>query len=179
MDQWGSRIPPENSLENELSTTICKFLPDAPEPTQVTPSQYKIGDVYEKDGVKGIIFSIDESGKSGKILSIQPSIICSWQDFQKKKSPFTQPWRVPQVQELEEILMNQGNYQAISKTLKNLKDSPILEHNKYKDAFLSSTSLNAFCQKCVRWSHTKRCFSLGDCQTSHAGIIRPVAEVKF
>jgi hypothetical protein len=77
-------------LDKELLTAISKFLPDAPEPTQVTPSQYKIGDVYEKDGVKGIIFSIDESGKSGKILSIQPSIICSWQNFQKKKSPFTQ-----------------------------------------------------------------------------------------
>ena len=161
-------------LENELTKTICKFLPNTP---KATPPKYKIGDVYEKGGVKGIIFSINDSGKSGKIISIKPSTICSWNDFQKKKTPFAKPWRVPELQELEEILINRENYQIISKALKNLKDGAYLEHDKWRDSFLSCTPYKAFRQKSVRWSHTKQCFSTGDCETSYVGIIRPVAEI--
>ena len=38
-----------------------------PEPSVTT---YKIGDLYNKDGVKGLVFRVDESGKSGLIVSL-------------------------------------------------------------------------------------------------------------
>ena len=167
-------------LKTELNETIYKFTPDPhDQTTSRSKSKYKVGDVYENDGIKGIVFSVNENGKSGKILSIRSSLICSWKDFQKKKTPFAEPWRAPEVQELEEIFINTENYKIISTALKNLKDGANLEHSQYRDSFLSSTSFKAFRQKSIRWSHTKKCFSIGDCETSYVGIIRPVAEVNF
>lgn len=36
-------------------------------------AQYKVGDVYDKDGVKGVVFSVDASGQHG--LVVHPNII--------------------------------------------------------------------------------------------------------
>lgn len=183
LDRIGKYALPDTSyaklnrqLETELGNTICKFIPNTPKPT---PAKYKIGDVYEKDGVKGIVFSIDQSGKSGKILSIKRSTICSWNEFQKKKKPFAEPWRAPEMPELEEIFLNRETFQKISNTLKNLKDGVNLEHDRYRESFLSNTPHKAFRQKIVRWSYSKQNFSAGDCETSYVGIIRPIAEVDF
>lgn len=166
-------------LETELGKAICKFLPDTPSTPKQVPSKYKVGDVYDNGGVKGVVFSINDDGKSGKILSIRPSIISSWKDFARKKNPLTQPWRTPEIQELEDIFLNKDTFQKISKTLKNLKDATCLEHDKYRESYLSSTPHKAFRQKTVRWSYGKDIFSSTDCETSHVGIIRPVAEVDF
>ena len=166
-------------LETELDKTIHKLIPDTPKLAKAAPAKYKIGDVYESCGVKGIVFSINDDGKSGKILSIRPSIISSWKDFARKKNPLTQPWRTPEIQELEDIFLNKDTFQKISKTLKNLKEATCLEHDRYRESYLSSTPHKAFRQKTVRWSYGKDIFSSTDCETSYVGIIRPVAEVDF
>lgn len=36
-------------------------------------AQYKIGDIYNKDGLKGLVVDVDESGKHGLILSLEES----------------------------------------------------------------------------------------------------------
>lgn len=47
-----------------------------PEPSVTT---YKIGDLYDKDGVKGLVFRVDESGKSGLIVSLsEPEQMKAW-----------------------------------------------------------------------------------------------------
>lgn len=166
-------------LETELEKTIRKLIPDTPKLAKATPAKYKVGDLYENNGVKGIIFSIDQSGKSGKILSIKPSMICSWKDFQRKKAPFAKPWRVPEIQELEELFLNKETLLKISGTLKKMKDGANLEHDRYKESYLSSSPHKAFRQKIVRWSSSQQCFNAGDCETSYVGIIRPVAKVDF
>ena len=164
---------PKDLAETELDKTIHKLIPDTPKLAKAAPSKYKIGDVYESCGVKGIVFSINDDGKSGKILSIRPSIISSWKDFARKKNPLTQPWRTPEIQELEDIFLNKDTFQKISKTLKNLKDATCLEHDRYRESYLSSTPHKAFRQKTVRWSYGKDIFSSTDCETSYVGIIRP------
>lgn len=186
LDRIGKYALPDTTYQNlnrqleiELGKAICKFIPDTPSTPKQAPSKYKIGDVYESCGVKGIVFSINDDGKSGKILSIRPSIISSWKDFAKKKNPLTQPWRTPEIQELEDIFLNKDTFQKISKTLKNLKDATCLEHDRYRESYLSSTPDKAFRQKTVRWSYGKDIFSSTDCETSYVGIIRPVAEVDF
>lgn len=168
-----------NRLATEIEKTICKWLPNTPKPEKATAAKYQIGDVYECNGVKGIVFSIDPSGQSGKIISIRPSIICSWKDFQKKKAPFTSPWRAPEMQELEEIFLNKDTFKTVSDTMKQLKGAANLEHDRYREAYLSSTPHKAFRQKIVRWSCSQQCFNAGDCETSYVGIIRPIAKVDF
>lgn len=163
-------------LITEVESTIRKFIPDTP--TTVT-TNYKIGDYYEKDGVQGIVFSVNKTGKSGKILSIKPSFFCSWKDFSRKKHPFIEPWRVPDIDEIEEIFTQYDTYNKIDKTLRSLKGATNLEHDRYKDSYLSCTTHKAFRQKIVKWSHSSQKFSLSDCETSHFGIIRPVADVEF
>ena len=36
-------------------------------------AQYKVGDYYEKDGLKGIVVRIDDSGNHGLIMSLEKS----------------------------------------------------------------------------------------------------------
>lgn len=37
---------------------------------QTASAQYKVGDTYEKDGLKGVVVSVDESGQHGLIMSV-------------------------------------------------------------------------------------------------------------
>ena len=45
-----------------------------------SPTTYKIGDLYNKDGVRGIVFKITDGGKHGYILSINrvATTVCPW-----------------------------------------------------------------------------------------------------
>ena len=38
--------------------------------TVTTHAQYKIGDYYEKEGIKGIVVKVDTSGEHGLIMSL-------------------------------------------------------------------------------------------------------------
>lgn len=165
-----------DQLGTEIGNIIRKFMPETP---KATPSKYKIGDVYEKDGLKGIVFSTDKKGKTGKIISAKPSTVCSWREFINKKTPFIKPWRVPNIDEIEEIFMQGDTYNKIDKALRSLKGATQFEHDRYKGTYLSCTTHKAFRQKTVRWSHSNQKFSSSDCETSHIGIIRPVADVEF
>lgn len=183
LDQIGKYALPDatyanlwRQLETEMGNIISKLVPNDPEPVL---TKYNIGDIYENDGLKGIVFSVDKSGKSGKVLSIGPSLSCSWKDFQKKKAPFAEPWRVPDIYELEEIFVNEDTYQKICKTLMSMKGGVNLERNRYRRTFLSSTPDGAFRQKAGRWSDHSQGYISGACETSHVGLIRPVADVNF
>ncbi len=46
------------------------------------PKQYKVGDLYDYNGVKGIVWSVDESGQHGMIVSLG-SIMLRWSEFRK------------------------------------------------------------------------------------------------
>ena len=49
-----------------------------PEP-EVEPTVYKVGDLYDVDGVKGIVFRVDEKGESGLIVSLsEPDTPLAW-----------------------------------------------------------------------------------------------------
>lgn len=183
LDQIGKYALPDASyanlwrqLETELGNTVSKFTHNVQE--QI-PTKYRIGDIYENNGVKGIVFRVDNNGKSGKILSISQSLRCSWKEFKMKKTPFTEPWRVPDIYELEDILVNDETYRKICKTLKSMKDGVNLEHDRYRRTFLSSTPDSAFRQKAGRWSDKCQGYISGVCETSHVGLIRPVTDVDF
>lgn len=39
--------------------------------TKTVNAQYKVGDYYEKDGLKGIVVRVDNSGNHGLIMSLE------------------------------------------------------------------------------------------------------------
>lgn len=163
-------------LETEIIATIEKTIPSSAKPAAC---KYQVGDIYEKEGLKGVVFSVDKNGENGKILSIGSSTICTWSEFSRKKRLLNSPWRVADILELEEIFLHKENLQKINKTLKGIKEGACLEYDRYKDTIWSCTPKSPFRQKAARWSHNKQAFTSGDCEVSHQGIIRPVADVKF
>ena len=45
-----------------------------PDPEEIEANKtYQIGDLYSRDGVRGLVFKVDESGKSGLIVSFSES----------------------------------------------------------------------------------------------------------
>lgn len=63
---------------------------------------YKIGDVYEENGKKGVVFSISNNGKHGRIVSIQETQ-CSWEDAKVWCSQLGNDWTMPTKQDLKTI----------------------------------------------------------------------------
>lgn len=163
-------------LETEVEATIKNSLPI--NSTKIINDRHKVGDLYEKDGLKGVIFHIDKSGERGKILSIQKSTICTWKEF-KKKSHINSPWRVADINELEEIFLHRETLQKINTTLEGLKDGVSLEYGRYLETIWSSTPKSPFSQKAARWSYHTQTFTSGACDINHKGIVRLVADVQL
>ena len=41
----------------------------------VANAQYKVGDIYNNDGIKGIVVKVDNSGQHGLIMSLTNSVV--------------------------------------------------------------------------------------------------------
>lgn len=66
-----------------LSIVSCKengdITPETPQVLEEKPTEYKIGDLYDVDGVKGLVFRVDEGGTSGLIVSMtEPETMLAW-----------------------------------------------------------------------------------------------------
>jgi hypothetical protein len=74
--------------------------------TSFAQKKWQIGDIYDDDGTKGIVFAVTEDGAHGRILSFDQLIIgCSWDDAKQWCSELGEGWRLPTVQELHIILI--------------------------------------------------------------------------
>ena len=156
---------------------IHKFIPNNPVATKIAVRP-KIGDIYDKDGLKGVIFDIDPDGISGKIISLRESIACTWQEWPGKKRKISSEWRAPSISELEQIVMTPENLKTINAAIKANKGQ-VLECDKWNNIFWSETKKNAFKQMAVRWFNSKRMFTLESFSNSLKGYIRTVADVKL
>ena len=61
-----------NAPSNEV-TIVATPVGEEPEPTP--GGKYKPGDLYDVDGVKGVVFYVDESGESGLIMSMDQALL--------------------------------------------------------------------------------------------------------
>lgn len=59
--------------ESNIVTITAKEVGEEPEPTP--GGKYKPGDLYDVDGVKGVVFYVDESGESGLIMSMDQALL--------------------------------------------------------------------------------------------------------
>lgn len=65
-------LPKGDILHISYANGETETFPDAPVPSaaEYAPKSYEIGDYYAKDGVRGVICALDESGRHGLILSL-------------------------------------------------------------------------------------------------------------
>lgn len=71
--------------------------------TSFAQKKWQIGDIYDVDGTKGIVFAVTEDGAHGRILSFDQLIGCWWDEAKQWCSEFGEGWRLPTVQELQII----------------------------------------------------------------------------
>lgn len=74
--------------------------------TSFAQKKWQIGDIYDVDGTKGIVFAVTEDGAHGRILSFELIIgDGSWDEAKQWCSELGEGWRLPTVQELHIILI--------------------------------------------------------------------------
>ncbi len=66
---------------------------------------YKVGDIYDVDGKKGVVFEISEDGKHGKIISTElSSDKITWSQAMEWGKQLKDGWYMPSYEELNEVL---------------------------------------------------------------------------
>lgn len=85
---------------------------------------YKIGEIYDKDGMKGVVFSVDtneEYGKHGKIIALHDAFKkMQWNNAISYCKELNYNWRLPSKNELLEIYANKHIInKALSSPLQN------------------------------------------------------------
>lgn len=163
-------------LQVDLTNRIQKFFPGGIRKSAA--SKYRIGDLYDKDAVKGIIFEVASDGASGKIISLDESIKCTWQDILNKRKRLNPVWRVPSISELEQIVLNGDILKTINAAIIANQGCP-LECDRWSNIFWSATKKNGFKQMGARWLNNQNRFSTDCFSNSLKGCIRLVKDVKF
>ncbi len=72
------------------------------QPAQPPVQTYKIGDIYEADGKKGIVFAVSSDGKRGRLLSLEETM-CDWTSAKEWCANLGSDWRLPTKKELQMI----------------------------------------------------------------------------
>jgi hypothetical protein len=66
---------------------------------------YKVGDIYDKGGKKGIVFEVSNDGNQGKIIAItQPSEKMTWHRAMEWGKELKDGWYIPSYDEFEVLL---------------------------------------------------------------------------
>lgn len=68
----------------------------------------KIGDIYEANGKRGVVFAVSKDGAHGRILSLEQTK-CKWDEAQQWCSELGEGWRLPTIQELSMIYRVRGD----------------------------------------------------------------------
>lgn len=84
---------------------------------------YRVGEYYDADGMTGIIFSIDESGQHGNILSVQQGENLSW----NMANDYYKGWSLPSQEEIKVIMANKA---VLNKALKSA-GHPLIKDKTY------------------------------------------------
>ena len=71
-------------------------------------SIYQVGDYYNRNGNKGVVFEISNGGRNGKILSLDEKK-CNWSDAKQWCRNHGKGWYLPTGYELKEIYRNKRN----------------------------------------------------------------------
>lgn len=66
---------------------------------------YKVGDIYDTDGKKGVVFEVSEDGKHGTIIALtQPKDFMTWAKAAEYGKQLKDGWYIPSHKELLALL---------------------------------------------------------------------------
>ena len=75
----------------------------------------RIGDIYNRDGIKGVVVYVDNSGVHGLIMSLDEAFL-NWYESDKWCKNFGDGWFMPSVKDFEQM-KNDDNLNQIQNTL--------------------------------------------------------------
>ena len=71
----------------------------------LSAQSYKVGDLYDVDGKKGVVFEVSEDGKHGTIIALtQPEGIMPWAKAEEWGKQLKDGWYIPSHKELLALL---------------------------------------------------------------------------
>ena len=71
----------------------------------LSAQNYKVGDIYDVDGKRGVVFDVSEDGKHGAIIALsQPEGIMNWYKAMEWGEQLKDGWYIPSHKELLALL---------------------------------------------------------------------------
>ena len=128
---------------------------------------YKIGDIYDVNGKRGIVFEVSEDGKHGKIIA--ESIISdkmTWGKAMEWAKQLKDGWYAPSIEEMNALLS------VIDVLLTNDNAKALVSSRSYSGYYWTTTEFNADCA----WMISIRTNSRGGCYKANLFSIRPISK---
>lgn len=99
-------------LMKGIATRLSSQIAIDPESVVAVEQNLKIGDIYEANGKRGVVFAVSKDGKHGRILSLEQTK-CLWDEAKQWCSELGEGWRLPTIKELKMISELSGNQDFI------------------------------------------------------------------
>lgn len=120
---------------------------------------YKVGDIYDVNGKKGIVFEVSEDGKHGKIISDSlTSDKMTWDKAMEWAGQLKDGWYAPSYEELMAVL--------------KVRDEVIPKMTVVKGYYWSTTEFNADCA----WMVSIKTDSRGALYKGNKFNVKPIAK---
>lgn len=89
-----------SGLASRLANQIT-INPNSQLVSYATSTTYKVGDIIEVNGKKGVVFVVSPDGKHGRVVSLDGSTRITWYNAVEVGKYYCQGWRLPNRDELE------------------------------------------------------------------------------
>ena len=101
---------------------------------------YKVGDYYNVDGKKGVVFEVSEDGKHGTIIALtQPEGIMPWAKAMEYGNQLKDGWYIPSHKELMALL---GVHEVVNEKLQEVGEKLTMHSSHF---YWSTTEFDKDC----------------------------------
>ena len=94
-----------SGLASRLANQIA-ITPTSQSTSYATSKTYKVGDIIEVNGKKGVVFVVSSNGQRGRIMSLDEVNEVNWHSAKQWCESYGEGWRLPDVEELKLIYEN-------------------------------------------------------------------------
>ena len=124
---------------------------------------YKVGDLYDVNGKKGVVFEVSEDGQHGKIIAADiVSEKMTWGKAMEWAKQLKDGWYIPSIEEMNILLSVRE--EILAKTVQSTK--------AYSGYYWTSTEFNADCA----WMVSIKTNSRGGCYKANLFTVRPISK---
>ena len=124
---------------------------------------YKVGDIYDVNGKRGVVFEVSEDGKHGKIIAADIiSEKMTWGKAMEWGKQLKDGWYVPSIEEMNVLLSVRDA----------LLDNISFSKRSYSGYHWTTTEFNADCA----WMISINSNSRGGCYKANQFTVRPISK---